>query len=92
MLDGPDRLREWIERSKCNQTEAARILGVHKVVLSDILNRKTRPGLANAIKIEQITGIAVESWLLTPVSERAEPDTEADAKAANSPSGNDHGR
>lgn len=88
MLDGPDRLREWIERSKCNQTEAARILGVHKVVLSDILNRKTRPGLANAIKIEQITGIAVESWLLTPVSERAEPD----AEAANSPSDNDHGR
>jgi transcriptional regulator with XRE-family HTH domain len=68
MQSGPQRLREWIERSKCTDAKAAEILGVHKVFLSQILNGTRKPGLANAINIEQVTGIAVESWVLTEVS------------------------
>jgi DNA-binding XRE family transcriptional regulator len=68
MKSGPDRLREWIERSKCNQTEAAKLLGFTKVFLSQILNGVRTPGLANAINIQRVTGISVESWAVTDVS------------------------
>lgn len=68
MQSGRERLRDWIDRSKVNQREAAVILGMSDVFLSQILNGVRTPGLDNAVKIEQVTGIAVESWLLNKVS------------------------
>jgi transcriptional regulator with XRE-family HTH domain len=68
MLPGPDRLKAWIERSKVNQREAAEILGAHPVVLSQWLSGQRTPGLANAVHIEQVTGVSVESWVLNAVS------------------------
>lgn len=68
MQSGRERLREWIDRSKTNQKQAAEILGIGEVFISQILNGERLPGLANAVKIEQVTGISVESWLLTEIS------------------------
>jgi plasmid maintenance system antidote protein VapI len=69
MKSGRERLRAWIERSKVNQTEAAVILSMNAVHLSQILNGQRGPGLATAVNIERVTGISVESWLLTSVSD-----------------------
>ena len=68
-LIGRERLRDWMDRSKLNQTETSRLLGFDPVFLSQILTGKRRPGLDNAIAIERVTGISVESWTLTDVSE-----------------------
>ena len=68
MKDGRERLRDWLDRSKLNQTQAADILGLHPVYLSQILLGKRSPGLANAIKIEDVTGISARVWTLTGVS------------------------
>jgi transcriptional regulator with XRE-family HTH domain len=70
MISGPERLRAWITRSKLTQRAAAKLLGLNDVHLSQILNRQRKPGLDNAVKIEQRTGISVESWVLTKVSTR----------------------
>lgn len=71
MISGPDQLRDWLERRKVNQRVAADMLGITEVFLSQLLNNKRTPGLANAINIERTTGIPVESWLLTDVSQGA---------------------
>jgi len=68
MQSGRERLRDWITRSKVKDYEAADILGVNNVVLSQWLSGSRKPGLDNAVKIEQVTGVSVESWLLSPLS------------------------
>lgn len=60
-----ERLALWIERSKINQLEAARIIGIDPTQLSQILNGKRRPGLDNATAIERKTGISVHDWVPT---------------------------
>lgn len=69
MQSGRERLKDWIDRSKCDQNNAAKILGITPAYLSQLLSGVRSPGLANAIKFEQITGISAESWLLSSVSE-----------------------
>lgn len=73
MKSGPEQLRDWMSRREVNQREAAELLSITDVFLSQILNHVRTPGLANAIKIERQTGIPVESWLLNELSETAEP-------------------
>jgi transcriptional regulator with XRE-family HTH domain len=75
MQTGRERLRAWIERSKLNQVQAAEILSINYVMLSQMLTGVRSPGLSTAIKIEDITGISVRSWGLSRVSkdETAEP-------------------
>lgn len=73
MKSGRERLRDWLGRSKVNQREAAELLGFTEVFLSQILNGVRRPGLENAVRIEDVTGIAAESWLLTDISDSREP-------------------
>jgi transcriptional regulator with XRE-family HTH domain len=81
MPTGPDLLRAWIARSKLNQREAALRLGFDQTFLSQILNKLRSPGLINAIKIERVTGIVVESWV--PIeSGKAEGDSPAGAENA----------
>lgn len=82
MQSGRARLREWIKRSECNQLQAAEILGFTPVFVSQILSGIRKPGLTNAIKIEQVTGISVESWVLTDVSEAIDADSTDDEKAS----------
>lgn len=75
MKSGRERLREWVERSKfTTQKEAAELLGVHPVVLNQWLSGARSPELENAHLIEDITGIATESWMLSDVSTPGEPD------------------
>jgi plasmid maintenance system antidote protein VapI len=57
-----------MNRRQFNQREAAEFLGLNDVHFSQILNNKRQPGLANAIRIEQRTGISVESWALSQLS------------------------
>lgn len=71
MKSGPDQFRDWLERRGVNQREAAELLSITDVFVSQILNNVRTPGLANAVKIERLTGIPVESWLLTDLSEPA---------------------
>ena len=68
MQTGIERLRAWIDRSKVNQTQAAQILGITPVFLSQILHGHREPGLATALRIEDITGISVRSWRLNALS------------------------
>lgn len=68
MRPGRDQLRDWMERRRFNQREAAEFLGLNDVHFSQILNNKRQPGLANAIRLEQRTGISVESWALSQLS------------------------
>jgi plasmid maintenance system antidote protein VapI len=72
MLDGAERLRDWVHRSRCSKGEAAQMLGIGQVYLSQLLHRKRKPGLETAVRIEQVTGISVESWVLTTVSDHVD--------------------
>ena len=73
---GRQRLREWIERAKFKtDKEAAETLGIHPVVLCQYLSGERRPDIGNAVKIEHVAGIAVESWLLNEVSQNEHADS-----------------
>lgn len=63
MHSGRERLRQWLQRSKLKQGEAAGLLGFDRSYLSQILGGKRQPGLASAIKIERVSGVPVEAWL-----------------------------
>lgn len=72
MQPGRDQLRDWMKRRGVNQKEAAVLLGLNEVHFSQILNGHRQPGLANAVRIEQRTGVSVESWALNEISEAAD--------------------
>ena len=61
-MNGRERLRQWIDRSKLEDFEAAEQIGLHRAQLSHILNGIRRPGLDVALRIERATGIPVEAW------------------------------
>lgn len=69
MIHGREQLRDWMERRNVNQREASELVGMNEVHFGQILNGIRLPGLVTAVKIEQRTGISVESWVLTQVSE-----------------------
>jgi plasmid maintenance system antidote protein VapI len=71
-MNGRERLRQWIDRSKLDDYEAAHLIGLHPAQLSHILTGTRRPGLDVALRIERATGIHVEAW--API----ERDTDAD--------------
>jgi transcriptional regulator with XRE-family HTH domain len=70
-VDGRRRLATWLERSRLNQRQAARLFGVHHTHVNQILKGRRVPGLANAVVIERVTGIPVGAWLPTTVGEPA---------------------
>lgn len=80
-MNGRDRLAQWLERSKLNQREAAVLLGMHYTHLNQILSGRRTPGLANAVQIEQKTGIPAEAWLASEVGASTETDADTDANA-----------
>lgn len=73
MTHGREQLKDWMTRRAVNQREAADLIGMNEVHLSQIMTGQRVPGLSTAVKIEQHTGISIESWLLTEVSESDEP-------------------
>lgn len=62
MDSGRKRLRDWLDRSKLNQREAAKILRVPEPMLSQWLSGTRRPGLDNVVNIFEVTGVPVDSW------------------------------
>lgn len=62
MTAGRKRLREWLDRSRKQQKELARALGVSDGYLSQILSGLRRPKLELLMAIEVETGVPVESW------------------------------
>lgn len=70
-----ERLALWLERTTLTQGEAAELIDIDPTQFSQILNRKRRPGLDNAARIERKTGIPASAWASIDVdeSEDAEP-------------------
>lgn len=73
MVEGRERLRDWIERSKLTQRQAAELLDMHYTFLSQILNSDRSPALGTAVRIERVTGIPVEAWMPTEVDPEPQP-------------------
>jgi transcriptional regulator with XRE-family HTH domain len=73
MKHGAELLKVWMGRMGLDQRQTAKEFGCCETHLSRLIRRRQRPGLAQSIKIERITGIPVESWLVTdkPKSSRA---------------------
>ena len=62
MQAGSEQLRDWMERRGFNQTETANYLSFDIPFVSQLVNGRRNPGLANAVLIERKTGIPVEAW------------------------------
>jgi len=73
MLKGREQLKAWMTRSRVNQREAAKIIGMDHTFLNQILSGRRFPALANAVRIERITGIPAEAWLATAVGVSSKP-------------------
>jgi len=63
MQPGRTQLQDWMDRRGFNQRETARELGMDYTTLNQILTGRRSVGLAIAVRIEQHTGIPVESWI-----------------------------
>lgn len=66
---GPEQLRDWMQRRRVNQTEAAALLGFDATFISQLLSGRRQPGLTNAVRIERMTGIAIEAWMPSQLDE-----------------------
>lgn len=75
MQSGFEQLRDWVRRRGFSQLEAAIYLGWDEASFSKLVNGLRTPGLANAVKIEELTGIPAKAWVSTPV------DTDGDSAA-----------
>lgn len=69
MSSGAEQLSDWISRRAVNKTEASLLLGIDPTFLAKLLSGDRTPGLGNAIKIERVTGIAVEAWVSSSLDE-----------------------
>lgn len=61
-MNGAEQLLRWMKRRRFSQTEAAEYFGFDRHYLNKIIKGHKRPGLDNAVLIEQRTGIPVKSW------------------------------
>ncbi len=70
-------MKDWIRRRSFSQLEAAQYLGWDEASFSKLVNGVRLPGLANAVKIEELTGIPARTWVPTSVdnSEQDAPET-----------------
>jgi transcriptional regulator with XRE-family HTH domain len=73
MMSGRERLRGWIDRSKYTQRQAAEILGIGEVYLSQILAGIRTPGLDTAVRVEALSGVPVQSWARNELRSAPEP-------------------
>jgi transcriptional regulator with XRE-family HTH domain len=62
MHNGPDQFLDWMKRRGFNQNETAEYFGWDITFISKLVRGHRTPGLANALKIERLTGIPVEAW------------------------------
>jgi transcriptional regulator with XRE-family HTH domain len=57
------RLRDWRKGAGLSQEELAERLGVFQTTISHYERGTLRPGLAEALKLEELAGIAPRDWL-----------------------------
>lgn len=60
---GRERLAEYRDKHGFKQYELAELLELAEAHLSQLLSGKRSPGLLIAVRIEDRTGIPVESWV-----------------------------
>lgn len=72
-------LREWIQRAKMQDQEAAAFLGITSGYLSQLLSGSKVPSLELALKAEDLTGVSVRSWQVNELSKRRDT-TKREAK------------
>jgi plasmid maintenance system antidote protein VapI len=65
MKSGAQLFREWMDRCRYNQQEAADFLGMHFTFVSMLVNGHRTPSLRKAFQIERMTGVPAASWLLS---------------------------
>lgn len=65
MVHGSLQLDAWLKRSKLNQRQGAKRLGMHWTTLNKLVLGIRFPSRLTAIRLEQETGIPVGAW--TPI-------------------------
>lgn len=79
-MTGPEQLTEWIRRRFPNSDrrgrDAADLFGWHESILSKFASGDRRPGLDNALVIERLTGIPVETWASSELDKSPSADGE----------------
>jgi plasmid maintenance system antidote protein VapI len=80
MESGADQLRDWMRRRGFKSSDAARYLEMDEPYISVLINGKRTPGLDNAIKLERLTGIPVEAWASSHLSESENASSEKTKK------------
>jgi len=63
MMTGAEHLKDWMARRGFNQQETADYLGWDFTYISKIVNGLRSLGVTNAVHLERLTGIPVESWV-----------------------------
>ena len=63
MKTGREQLISWLDRQGLNQTEFAAMLRISKPVMCHYVRGRRRPTLPIAVRIYDITGIPVASWV-----------------------------
>jgi transcriptional regulator with XRE-family HTH domain len=58
-------LRQWLTRTRTTQSGLAEQLGVVPSYVSMILSRQREPSLAVAVRLSQLTGIAIRTFVLS---------------------------
>jgi plasmid maintenance system antidote protein VapI len=64
-------LERWIALHHLSQAEAAVTLGVPASKLNEYLHAEKRPSLATAVRIEDVAGIGVRTWLVDELADVA---------------------
>lgn len=66
MQSGAALLAEWIEKREYQQTRVADLFGISEGYVSMLLSGERVPGRDKALFIEDLTGIPVKAWVLSP--------------------------
>ena len=76
MRSGAEQFADWIERrwplSERRQRDCSEYFGWDESFTSQLLRGSRRPGLANAIRIERMSGIPAKAWVSSELDESAE--------------------
>lgn len=73
MKTGREQLRAWIDRQGMTQREAAKVLSMNEVMMSQVLAGDRTPSIQSAIVLEERTGIVVRSWKRRAISKSVPP-------------------
>jgi len=61
-MNGPQQLREWMERTRRDVATASDFIGVSQSTLYRLLDESRKPSLRLATIIQSITGIPATVW------------------------------